>query len=182
MNRKALLAVWLFTLAGIAGAASHPTGRFRATAQVDTKTGSRRITFEMTISNPMTRSEAAPLKEVLRTTGQTGLANAIRGAGRGSLNIGGLLHPLDIVGVDPLEDGYHYIVVTTRPIKIEEVNEGSPSVQFPFAVLIFDVPEFGRGSGTLYQRASLWIDENDQVQIDQFEATPGKLEDIARIK
>jgi hypothetical protein len=182
MKWKALLAVWLLSLPVTIAAATHPTGHFRATAQVDTKTGSRRITFEMTISRPMTRSEAAPLKEILRTNGQTGLANAIRGAGRGSLNIGGLLHPLDIVGVDPLKDGYHYIVVTTRPIKIEEVNEGSPSLEYPFAVLIFDVPEFGKGSGTLYQRASLWIDENDQVQIDQFEATPGKLEDIARIK
>ena len=181
MKMRVLLAVLVMTLPGIAAAADGPTGRFRATAHVDTKTGSRRLTFEMTISNPMKRSEAAPLKEVLRSSGQTGLANAIRGAGRGSLTAGGLLHPLDIVNVDPLDHGYHYIVVTTRPLKIEEVNEGSPSLDYPFTVLIFDVPEFGKGSGTLYQRASLWIDDNDQVQIDQYEATPGKLEDIARI-
>jgi hypothetical protein len=140
------------------------------------------MAFEMTISNPMTRSEAAPLKEVLRSSGQTGVANAVRGAARGNLNLGGLLYSFDVVSVDPLEHGYHYIVVTTRPIRIEEINEGSPSVQYPFAVLIFDVPEFGKGSGKLYQRASLRIDEHDQVQIDQYEATPGKLEDIVRIK
>jgi hypothetical protein len=182
MKWQALLAAWLLSLPGITAAATDPTGHFRATAEVQTKTGNRRMAFEITISNPMTRSEAAPLKEVLRSSGQTGVANAVRGAARGTLNLGGLLYSLDVVSVDPLEHGYHYIVVTTRPLRIEEVNEGSPSVQYPFAVLIFDVPEFAKGTGTLYQRASLRIDENDQVQIDQWEATPGKLEDIERIK
>jgi hypothetical protein len=105
--------------------------------------------------------------------------NAIRGSGRGRIRFGGLEYPIDLVVAEPVKDGYYYVVVTTRSFRFEDA-EDRPSVDYPFAVLVFTVPEFGMGEGKILPKASLSIDPDGRVRAIPSEGEPGTLTDVRR--
>ena len=53
-----------------------------------------------------------------------------------------------------------------------------PSLEYPFAVLVFEVDESGRGEGELYRTADLQVDGSGQVPVEDFNGEPGRLLDI----
>jgi hypothetical protein len=171
-------------LAASALAADPPrmTGEWSATAKVDTKQGTRSMGFDLVVTNPMTMEQAEYLKDVLAQGGQPALLNAIKGGGRGRIRLGGLEYPVDLVVVEPSSDVTRYYVVTARPLKYEEVNEGRASLDHPFTVFVVNVPGMGTGDGRIYTHAALSIDDQGHVRADQYEGQPGTLRDVKRLR
>ncbi len=154
---------------------------YSATASIGTASGTRSMAFNVVVSSPRSLGEIVPLKKVLED-GQQALANAIRGSGQGQIKLGALVYPIDLVMAEKIEDGWRYLVVTTRPIKNTETEEdGGASLQYPFAVFAWDWTDFGSSDGTIYTRASLSIDPDGHVQVTQYDGDPGTLKDIRRI-
>jgi hypothetical protein len=164
------------------GAGPSPKGEFSATARVETKTGTRSMGFDLVVVNPMTMEEAHPLKEVLARGGQQALLNAIRGSGRGKIRLGGFEYPVDLVVVEPSNDGLRYYVVTGRKMQYDEINEGRDSMNHPFSVFVVNVPGMGTGDGKIFTQAALSIDEEGHVRADQWDGQPGTLRDVKRLK
>jgi hypothetical protein len=180
-RRLALAAVFAALLATPVFAQDSTEKRFTATAEMTTSQGTRRLPLTVIVGRPLTKDEARPLRQTLEHGGQQALLTAIRGGNRGRLNLGNLEVPLDLVVFEPLSDGgTRYVVVTTRSLKIDEVNESAPSLDYPFAVAIFDVPDFGAGQGQLFPRASLSIQENGRILLEHYDDEPGQLKDVRR--
>lgn len=178
----ALLGLGLLALVAIASGVTKPA-QFSATATVETKAGTRSMPFNLVVLAPMTMDEAQPLKEVLAKGGQTALANSIRGAGRGKIQLGGFEYPIDLVVAEPASGGgVKYYVVSTRAMTYDEVNAGTSSATHPFSVFVVNVPGFGMGDGRIYTRAALSIDEEGHVRAEQFEGRPGTIKDVKRLK
>ena len=181
--RRALV----FLGAGLAAAAlasgvTKPA-QFSATATVETKAGTRSMPFNLVVTSPMTMEEAQPLKEVLAKGGQQALANAIRGAGRGKIQLGGFEYPIDLVVAEPANGGgVRYYVVSTRAMNYDEVNAGSSLTTHPFSVFVVNAPGFGMGDGRIYTRAALSIDDEGHVRAEQYEGRPGTIKDVKRLK
>lgn len=183
MKTKSLSALLLLLpILAIGAPPASPRGEFTALATMETKQGTRSMGFTLIVSNPMTRDEARPLKEVLAQSGQQGLLNAIRGSSRGRLSLGGIEYPVDVVVAEETSDGLRLLVVTARPLKIEEVNEGRASLESPFTCFDLTVPGFGTGEGTIYTQASLSLDADDRLKIEQYEGRPGTLRDVKRVR
>jgi hypothetical protein len=149
-------------------------------AQVDTPTGMRSMGLQGAIQRPITVEEAEPLKKTLADGGQQALLNAIKGANRGYFRLGSLEYPIDLVVAKPTKDGFKYVIVTARALKYEEVQEGSASLEHPFTVAIFDVPDFGSGSGELYTKAALSVEADGWVNVVQYGGRPGTVKDVKR--
>jgi len=164
-----------------AGFAQEPVSKqFSATAEMTTSQGTRSMPVTLIIARPISAEEALPLRKALESGGQQALLAAIQGGNRGRLSLGSLEYPLDLVVAEPISGGLRYAVVTTRSLRVEEVNESRPSLDYPFAVAVFEVPEFGSGKGELYPRAALSIDADGRVRIERYDERPGLLKDIRR--
>ena len=180
--KKSGFALFLAAVAAFASAVTKPA-QFSATATVETKAGTRSMPFNLVVTSPMTMEEAQPLKEVLAKGGQHALANAIRGAGRGKIQLGGFEYPIDLVVAEPASGGgVKYYVVSTRAMSYDEVNMGTSSATHPFSVFVVNVPGFGTGDGRIYTRAALSIDDEGHVRAEQFEGKPGTIKDVKRLK
>ena len=184
MNRKAASAALLLILplAAQARQEKKSTGEYTATASIDTPSGTRSMAFDVVVSSPRSLAEVLPLKKVLEQGGQQALVNAIRGSGQGSIKLGALVYPCDLVMAEKIDDGWRYLVITTRPIKYTEAEEdGGASLNYPFAVFAFDWTSFGSSDGTIYTKAALSIDPDGHIQVTQYDGDPGTLSDIRRI-
>jgi hypothetical protein len=182
--KTALAVAVLLVLAAPAAAQveKKATGEYSATASIGTPSGTRSMAFDVVVSSPRSLAEILPLKKVLEDGGQQALVNAIRGSGQGQVKLGALVYPIDLVMAEKIEDGWRYLVVTTRPIKYTESEEdGGASLNYPFAVFAWDWTDFGSSDGTIYTRASLSIDPDGHVQVSQYDGDPGTLSDIRRI-
>ncbi|HJW14389.1 MAG TPA: hypothetical protein VJ776_06820 [Thermoanaerobaculia bacterium] len=172
---------WIaFAMAAAALASGGSPEEFTATAEMTTSQGTRSMPVAFVVSRPLTAAEARPLREVLERGGQLALKEAIRGADRGRERIGAFEYPIDLVIKEPVSDGFRYLLVTTRRLKYEEVRESRDSLDYPFAVAVFDMPEFGSGEGQLYTQASLAIDSEGGVRVSQYGSAPGRIKDIRR--
>jgi hypothetical protein len=172
-------ALWLAS-AALAAKDKKPQGEFTAMAHVDTPIGMRTMGIQGAIQRPITVQEAEPLKKTLADGGQQALLNAIKGGNRGYFRLGAVDYPIDLVVAKETKDGFKYVVVTARSLRYEEVQEGSASLEHPFTVAIFDVPEFGSGSGELYTKAALFVEEDGWIRADQYGGRPGMLKDVKR--
>ncbi len=159
-----------------------PGGDFTATATMTTKQGTRSLAFTVSVSRPRSVADAIPLKQILETGGQQALLNAIRGGPGGQFRLGAIQYPIDLVVAEAISDGSRYVVVTARSLRVEEVNEGRESLDHPFTVIAFDVPEFGTGQGRICPQAALWVDSDGHVQVEQYDGEPGTLKDVRRVK
>jgi hypothetical protein len=181
--RLAFRVLALLLLAASAAADDMPKGgEFTATATVTSKQGTRSMGFDVVVTNPLSVEQAQPLKRVLEEGGQQALLNAIRGSGRGRIRLGAVEYPIDLVVAEKTRDGERYSVITARTLKYEEVQEGRPSLNHPFTVIVFDVPGFGKGEGRIYTKATLSVDAEGHVKAEQYESQPGTLKDVKRLK
>jgi hypothetical protein len=177
---------WLAGAAGLAiailaaAADAKPEGEFTANASVMTPSGTRSMGMSVFITRPLTVEQAQPLKKVLAEGGQQALLNSIKGGNRGHFRLGAIDYPIDLVIVEPTRDGFHYVVVTGRALRYEEVDQGSAALDHPFTVAIFDVPGFGSGEGRIYTRAAIGIDADGHPMCEQYGGTPGTLREVKR--
>jgi hypothetical protein len=182
--RKLALALLLSLNAplGVVAETDKAVGEFTATATVETPQGTRSMGLTLVVTNPMTAAEAQPFKRILEEGGQQALLNSIRGASRGRFRLGAIEYPMNLVVAEPDRDGYRYVVVTERPLRVEEVNEASPSLDHPFTILVFGVPGFGAGEGQLFTQAAIQVDAQGHPRVDQYEPRRGTLKDVRRTK
>ena len=174
----------VFALVAAAAAAQDTPkgGEFTATATVTSSQGTRSLGFDVVVTSPLSIEQALPLKKILAEGGQNALMNTIRGSGRGRIRLGGLEYPIDLVVAEKMKDADRYVVVTARPLKFEEVQEGRPSLDHPFTVMVFDVPGFGKGTGHIFTKAALYVDDEGHTRAEQYEHDPGTLKDVKRLK
>ena len=138
------------------------------------------MVIQIWVTRPLTVEEALPLKQVLADGGQQALLNAIRGGNRGHFRLGAMDYPIDLVVAQETRDGFKYIIVTARPLKYEEVNEGRDSLEHPFTVVMFEAPSFGSGEGELYTKAAIQLEADGWVRVYEHGKDPGTLKDIKR--
>jgi hypothetical protein len=182
VTMKRLTAVFLFlTAATLRGADAR--GEWSATASITTRQGSRSMPVRIVVTNPLSPQQAMPLKDVLEHGGQQALLNAIRGGGRGTLRLGGMEYPLDLVVAQPTEDGFRYVIVTARQIKYEETVDPSHagSLDYPFGILVFDSPGIHTSTGMVFTRGALSISDEGRPQASQYDGEPGTLKDVKRV-
>jgi hypothetical protein len=180
--RFAALALLVFALvpAPLFAEDKGPGGMFDAVAEVTGPEGTRSMPVTIEVRNPMSLEEAQGLREILAKGGQQALANAIRGSNRGSLMLGAVSYPLDLVIAEPLDDGWNYAIVTVRNLHWNEEALGEESLDFPFTLVTFDAPGFGRGEGKVMPRAALAISEDGRLLVEKYEGTDGRMKDVKR--
>jgi hypothetical protein len=157
-------------------------GEFTATATVNTSQGTRSLAFGLIVSRPITIEQAQPLKEALAKGGQRFLFNAIRGAASGKVKLGAMEFPVDLVVAEPDGGDIRYYVVTTRQLQYEESLYNEESLDYPFSLLVVNVPSIGTGDGTIFTKAALYVDEGGHVRAEQYQGDPGSLKDVKRLK
>ena len=158
-------------------------GEWTATASITTSQGTRSMPVGIVVSNPLSPQQALPLKKVLEDGGQQALLNAIRGGGRGSLRLGGMEYPLDLVVAQPTDDGFRYVIVTARQIKYEETVDESHagSLDYPFGILVYDSGGIHTTTGMVFTKGALSISDEGRVQASQYDGQPGTLRDVKRV-
>jgi hypothetical protein len=173
----------LATAAILRAADADPRGEWSATASITTRQGSRSMPVRIVVTNPLSPQQAMPLKDVLEHGGQQALLNAIRGGGRGTLRLGGMEYPLDLVVAQPTEDGFRYVIVTARQIKYEETVDTnySGSLDYPFGIIVFDSPGIHTSTGMVFTRGALSISDEGRPQASQYDGEPGTLRDVKRV-
>jgi hypothetical protein len=177
IGKAALIAVLAAAPAAASGA-DDVTGSFQAMAVVETPQGTRQMGFTVVVSSPYTMEQAMSLKNVLVEGGQQALVNSIRGMSQGKFLLGAIEYSADLIVAEPDSKGVKYSVVTARPLKYEEVTDGSESLDYPFTVLVFTVPSFGSGDGKIFTRAALSVDADGKVHADQYKGRAGILKDV----
>jgi hypothetical protein len=163
-----------------AGEAPSPSPR-KFTAQAEFSepgAGTRTIQVGIIINHLIHQQEAEDFKKTLEQGGQRALQSMIRSRAGGRLTLGAVDYPLNIIVAKPSGDGYRYVVVTVRPIRIHERDTGQESLEYPFAVLVFEVDEDGRGEGELYQTAALRVDGSGYVEVENYDGRAGRLTGI----
>jgi len=183
-TRTTLLVLAIGILTAAAVAADDPPGReFTATVTMNTSQGTRHMPVTLIAARFTSVEDAKRYQEVLANGGQGALLSALRGRSDGRLRLGALEFPVGLVVAEPLRRGYRYVFVTARRIQVEERNESSESLDYPFGVAVFEVDGFGRGDGRVYPQAAISVDPSDQsIEIEEYQGEPGKLRDIRKVK
>src|SRR5512134_3450761 len=119
----AIAALFVLALPTLGRQEKKAAGEYAATASIGTPSGTRSMAFDVVVASPRSLAEILPLKKVLEDGGQQALVNAIRGSGQGQVKLGALVYPIDLVMAEKIENGWRYLVVTTRPIKYTETEE-----------------------------------------------------------
>lgn len=153
---------------------------FTATAEFEPLDGggTGRVPVTIVIRHEASEEAVLELRRALSEGGQARLLGAIKGRRDGTLELGPLEHPLNLVASQPTRRGRRIVVVTARRLQVEEINEDRDSLAFPFGVAVFEVDGFGRGSGELYPAAALRVDEHGRVQVDAYQGRPGRLLEV----
>jgi len=175
-----VLSTTLFTAKLEAGSDKSPTGQFDAVVEVTTSEGTRSLNVTIEVVSPSTIEAALKLRDLLAAGGQQALANAIRNASRGRLLLGGVSFPLDLVVAEETDDGWSYIVVSTRNFRWDEIQLEQPSLAFPFTLAEFEVPDMGSGDGEVVPKAALSIGPDGRVAVERFEGEKGRLKNVRR--
>ena len=184
MKRWTAVSCLVITVVSMVVTAAEPVpGReFEATAKVKTRQGSRTMTFTLLASRYTSLDDASHLAELLAAGGQGAVLSSLKGRNDGILRLGVLEVPISLAIAQPVAEGYRYIFVTARRIRVEEVNEGAESLDYPFGVAVFELGDFGRGEGQIYPAAALRIGDEGYVEVEQYEIDPGRLADVKRIR
>ena len=183
MHRSAAVVLLLATITHPAVAAGSEPGReFTATAVVETPEGTRRMPVTLVVDRYTSRDEARALKPVLQNGGQGALLASLQGRRDGSLALGALQMPIALAVTVPTDDGFWYLLITPRAIKVAETERGMDSLDYPFGVAVFEVGDFGTGDGDLHVAGALAIDDEGYLTVADYEDVPGRLQDVKKVR
>lgn len=172
----------LLIVLATAAAASEPGGEFTATAVVETPQGTRRMPVTLVVDRYTSPEEAKALKPVLQNGGQGALLASLQGRRDGRLALGALQLPIALAVTVPTDDGFWYLLITSRAIKVAETERGMDSLDYPFGVAVFEVGDFGTGEGELHVAGALAIDDEGYLTVADYENVPGQLLEIKKVR
>ena len=178
--RRIGLLGFLVSVAALAGD-EIPGREFSATFRFLGPQGDRRMSGSIVVDRFTPVEEARKLRAVLENQGQAGLVAAIRGRANGRLRLGALEYALDLVVTKPVDGGFRLIVVTSRPIRLEETQQPSNSLDYPFGVIALTLDGSGRGEGQFYPRAALAINEDGALTVQEFEGE-GRVFEVKKVR
>jgi hypothetical protein len=184
MSMRAPAVYMLVAVAGLVQqvSADEPGRQFTATAVVDGSQGTRQMPVTLVANRFTAVEEAKRLAEVLESGGQGALLSALAGRNDGQLQLGALQMPIALVVAEPRGNGYRYLFLTARRIRVEETTFGEKSLDYPFGVAVFEVDSFGDGEGKLHVEAALHIDADGHVEVEDYDGADGTLENIQQVQ
>jgi hypothetical protein len=162
--------------------ADEPGRQFTATAVVDGSQGTRQMPVTLVANRFTSVEEAKQLAQVLEQGGQGALLSALSGRSDGQLQLGALQMPVALVVAEPRGNGYRYLFLTARRIRVEETTLGEKSLDYPFGVAVFEVDGFGDGEGKLHVEAALHIDADGHVEVEDYDGADGTLENVEQVQ
>ncbi len=181
--RSVALILAIMTLApAIQAGDDGPPKRFSATAVVNGPQGTRRMPMTLVVRRFTSMEEVRQLKGVLERGGQGALLGSLRGRQDGQIEIGGLALPVALVAVEQTDDGYDYLFLMPRRIRIDETTFGKDSLDYPFGMAVLHVDGRGMGSGELHVAAALSIDADGHVEVEDYDGADGRFEDLRPLK
>jgi hypothetical protein len=154
---------------------------FKATVQAEggRVPGTHEIQVTIHIQTTTPLEVGKQLAALVSSGGQPALQAALDRYANGSVGFGVLQYTLNLVVKKPGDRGQRYVIVANRPFSAYEVNTNQDSVNYPFGVVVFDVDDFGRGEGTVYQRAQITVNDDGTVNVNGY-GQPGRLLDVSR--
>jgi hypothetical protein len=177
------LLLLLLSAAASAGDPDNPGSEFSAIFKISGgKQGSRQIGATIVVHRYTPIEEARQLGEILKSQGQAALANALRGRANGVLRLGALEHPLDLVTAKPTSKGFKVLAVTNRPIRYEETDQGAPSLDYPFGVVLLEIDGLGRGEGRFFPASALQVEEDGAINVYQYPEGEGRVTDVKKVR
>jgi hypothetical protein len=154
---------------------------FKATVEAEggRVPGTHRIEVTIHIQSITPLEVGKQLAALVSSGGQPALLAALDRYANGSVGFGVLQYTLNLVVRKPTDRGQRYVIVANRPFGAYEVNMGQDSVNYPFGVVVFDLDDFGRGEGKVFQRAQVTVDDDGTVGVKEY-GQPGRLLNISR--
>jgi len=179
ITRPTVMALTVLVLgSALLAGAGEPPKRFSATAVVNGPQGTRRMPVTLIVRRFTSMEEVQRLRDLLEQGGQGALLGALRGRQDGQIDLGGVVLPVALVAVERGEDGFHYLFLTPRRIRIDETTFGKDSLDYPFGMAVLDVDDSGRGEGRLHVQAALGIDADGHVEVVDHDGADGRFEDL----
>lgn len=125
------------------------------------------------------------LVATLKSKGQNGLLSAIedlKDKGRvsptGSVGTG-----MRVVRIRPLPNGgQHIVLVTDRPLSFGEVYYNTRSRDYPFAIVVLNIDQNGKGTGSLAPLCRITFNKKQEIEIENFGQKPFRLTNVRRDK
>jgi hypothetical protein len=181
-EREIGLLLLLVCAAAPVRASDIPGREFSAVFKFKGKQGDRQIGGTIVVDRYTPVEEAWQLAEVLKSQGQSGLAAALRGQRNGRLRLGALEYDLDLVAAKPTSKGFKLVVVTNRPIRYQETDQGSDSLNYPFGIVVVELDGFGRGEGRFYPAAALHFNTDGSVAVHEYSEGEGRVSEIKKVR
>jgi hypothetical protein len=154
---------------------------FKATVEAEggRVPGTHRIEVTIHIQSITPLEVGKQLAALVSSGGQPALLAALDRYANGSVGFGVLQYTLNLVVKKPGDRGQRYVIVANRPFGAYEVNMGQDSVNYPFGVVVFDLDDFGRGEGEVFQRAQITVNDDGTVSVRGYDQ-PGRLLNVVR--
>lgn len=172
----------LLCAAAPAGASDTPGREFSAIFKFKGKQGDRQLGATILVDRYTPAEETWQLAETLKSQGQSGLSAALRGRRNGRLRLGALEYDLDLVAAKPTSKGFKLVVVTNRPIRYQETDQGSDSLNYPFGIVVLEIDGFGRGEGRFYPAAALHFIPDGSVAVYKYSEGEGRVSDLKKVR
>ena len=180
--KRAGLLLLLLSAAVQASDSDNPGSEFSAIFKFSGKQGNRQMGGTIVVNRYTPVEEARQAAEILKSQGQAGLANALRGRANGVLRLGALEYFLDLVTAKPTSKGFKLLVVTNRPIRYQETDQGSASLDYPFGIVVIEIDSLGRGEGRFFPSAALRIQEDGAIDVYQYSEGEGRVTDVKKVR
>ena len=154
---------------------------FKATVQLEGGRipGTHQIQVTIHIQSTTPLEVGKQLAALVSSGGQPALQAALDRYANGSVGFGVLQYTLNLVVKKPGDRGQQYAIVANRPFGAYEVNMGQDSVNYPFGVVVFEVDDFGRGEGKVFQRAQIMVNDDGTVSVNGY-GQPARLINVSR--
>jgi hypothetical protein len=140
--------------------------------------GTRQMGVTLRIDRLTPRDEAWRLADLAGASGQDALRVALQGRSDGLVRLGVLDFPLNLAVARPGAKGHEIMLVSSRALRVSEVNQGSDTTGYPFGVVVFTLDDVGSGEGLVYPAARIGVDASGAVVIENFQEEPGRLKEV----
>jgi hypothetical protein len=166
----------------VVAANEEPKPPFEVTALVELTggriSGTRQIGVTLRIDRLTPRDEVWRLADLVGASGQEALRVALQGRSDGLVRLGALDFPLNLAAGRRTEKGQAFVLVSSRALRVSEVNQGLETAGYPFGVVVFTLDDFGNGEGLVYPTARISLDAAGGVIVENFQEEPGVLKEI----
>ena len=140
--------------------------------------GTRQMGVTLRVDHVTPRDEAWRLVDLAAASGQDALRIALQGRSDGLIRLGALDFPLNLAVARRGGRGHEIMLISSRALRVSEVNQGLDTTRYPFGVVAFTLDDLGNGEGLVYPAASIAVDANGALVIENFQDEPGRLKEV----